>query len=70
MAVILFTLLILAGVVITALCMVQLGILRIPEQVTRSICNATHERNNFYYHQNFTIIKEVEKNSSMTGMRL
>ena len=41
------------------------GIIPIPYELTRNICNATHERNNFYYHHNFTIIKTIERNDSI-----
>ena len=59
----------LGGVLAAVLCMGMLGVVTIPHEITRSICNATHERNNFYYQQNFTIIKEVEKNLTSFGRK-
>jgi hypothetical protein len=64
MASTLFTFIALAVILVVVVCMGLVGIIQVPQEITRSICNATYERNNFYYHQNFTIIREIEKHNS------
>lgn len=54
----------LGGVLAGVMLMGVFGIIPIPMEFTRNICNATHERNNYYYQNNFTIIKEIDTNSS------
>lgn len=61
MAGILFVLVALVCMLAAVLCMTVFGVIQVPNEITQTICNATHEKNNYFYHQNFTIIREIEK---------
>ncbi len=52
------------GLMVGIVCMNAIGMIKLPQEITNNICNATHERNNYFFHYNSTVIKEIDRNKS------